>query len=177
MTIKVTHPDKTTETLGPFSSDDTGGTHVSYTPSSVGTYTFQMSYPGQNLTGTNPPAAGYSAVIKAYIGAYYLPATSAIETLTVQQEPVSFIPFTPLPTNYWQTPVNAMNVNNWYAISGALPCSRRRRFWQPIQCKFKLQPLHFSTNHCTHNMDKASGLRRRAWRRIRRDTNKQLLRN
>ncbi len=119
MTIKVIHPDKTTETLGPFSSDDTGGTHVSYTPSAVGTYTFQLSYPGQNLTGTNPPAAGYAAIIKAYIGSYYLPATSAIETLTVQQEPVSYIPFTPLPTNYWQTPVNAMNVGNWYAISGA----------------------------------------------------------
>ena len=27
-------------------------------------------------------------------------------------------PNTPLPTQYWQTPVNAENVQNWYAITG-----------------------------------------------------------
>ena len=118
MTLTVTHPDKTTETLGPFNSDDTGGTHYQYTPASVGTYTFQMNYPGQNLTGVNPPPTGYSAIIKAYLGSHYLPATSSVETLMVQQAPVPLIPFTPLPASYWQTPVNAMNVNNWYTISG-----------------------------------------------------------
>ena len=40
-------------TLGPFISDDTGGTHTQYTPTEVGAYTFQMSFPGQTLAGAN----------------------------------------------------------------------------------------------------------------------------
>ena len=39
-------------------------------------------------------------------------------TLTVQSTPVGSVPYTPLPTQYWQTPVNAENVQNWYAITG-----------------------------------------------------------
>ena len=53
MTVTVTKPDGTTETLGPFTADDTGGTHVEFTPSAVGTYTFQMRFPGQILAGDN----------------------------------------------------------------------------------------------------------------------------
>ncbi len=34
-TVKVTLPDGTTTTLGPFSSDDTGGTHTEYTPTEL----------------------------------------------------------------------------------------------------------------------------------------------
>ena len=33
MIVKVTKPDGTTETLGPFTADDTGGTYSAYTPS------------------------------------------------------------------------------------------------------------------------------------------------
>ena len=49
--VTVTKPDGTTQTLGPFTSDDTGGTTTQFTPSVLGNYTFQMSYPGQTLTG------------------------------------------------------------------------------------------------------------------------------
>ena len=112
--MKVAKPDGTTETLGPFTSDDTGGTSTRYTPTQTGTYTFQMTYGGQTLVGT--PTGNSNP---AYIGDYSQPATSNIATLTVQQEPVGGLPFTPLPTSYWQTPINALNVHNWYAISGA----------------------------------------------------------
>ena len=37
MTVIVTHPDGTTETLGPFTSDATGGSHTVYTPSALAT--------------------------------------------------------------------------------------------------------------------------------------------
>ena len=40
-------------------------------------------------------------------------------TLTVQQTPVGGVTPAPLPTAYWQTPINAMNVNNWYVLGGA----------------------------------------------------------
>ena len=84
MTVKVTLPDGTTTTLGPFTADDTGGTHTEYTPTGVGTYTFQMSFTGQILAGNNPPPTGFTAIQKEFIGDYYLPATSNIATLTVQ---------------------------------------------------------------------------------------------
>ena len=44
--VTVTHPDGTTETLGPFTSDDTGGAHTTYSPTVLGNYTFQMNFPG-----------------------------------------------------------------------------------------------------------------------------------
>lgn len=81
MTVKVTLPDKTTKTLGPFTSDDTGGTHTEFTPTELGNYTFQMFYAGQTLAGANPPPAGFSAATKPYIGDYYEPATSNVATL------------------------------------------------------------------------------------------------
>ena len=51
MTIVVTDPNGVKTTLGPFTSDDTGGTHTTYTPTVAGNYTFVMVYPGQTLTG------------------------------------------------------------------------------------------------------------------------------
>ncbi|MGO8807822.1 MAG: PQQ-binding-like beta-propeller repeat protein [Candidatus Bathyarchaeia archaeon] len=111
--VKVTKPDGTTQTLGPFSSDDTGGTNTQFVPTAIGTYSFQMTYPGQTLlapTGSNS---------LTFAGDYQEPATSAVVTLSVQQQPVGGVSVAPLPTSYWQTPVNAMNVNNWYAIAGA----------------------------------------------------------
>ncbi len=136
MTVKVTLPDGTTTTLGPFTSDDTGGTHTQYTPTEVGTYTFQMSFPGQTLTG-GPGYAGSANQARvaeglgvlagqagdisdpAFVGDYYEPSTSNVATMTVQQTAVGGVTPAPLPTSYWQTPINAMNVNNWYAIGGA----------------------------------------------------------
>jgi outer membrane protein assembly factor BamB len=124
-TVNVVKPDGTNETLGPFISDDTGGTSTRYTPTQLGTYQFQMFFPGMKMTGStnNPASAGVSpssGLISntAYINDTLLPATSAVTTLTVQQQPVPSIPSAPLPTSYWQTPINAMNVQNWYAIGG-----------------------------------------------------------
>jgi outer membrane protein assembly factor BamB len=116
MTVKVTKPDGTTKTLGPFTSDLTGGTWAPYTPDVTGNYTFQMSFPGQTLEGSNPPAAGFG-VATPYIGDYYKPSVSNIATLTVQEESVPLIPADPLPPSYWTRPINAMN-NNWYSIGG-----------------------------------------------------------
>ena len=53
ITLKVTLPDTTTQTLGPFTSDDTGGTYTPFTPVQLGVYTFQATFGGQTLTGDN----------------------------------------------------------------------------------------------------------------------------
>jgi hypothetical protein len=120
-TVHVVKPDGTNETLGPFISDDTGGTSTRYTPAELGTYSFQMTFPGMTLTGSanNPLGTGTMGISNPnYVNDTILPATSNVATLTVQQQPVGGVSVAPLPTTYWQTPINAMNVNNWYAIGG-----------------------------------------------------------
>jgi outer membrane protein assembly factor BamB len=110
MTVRMTQPDGTVKTLGPFTSDLTGGSFTNVVPDQVGTYSFQFFYGGQTL-GTNSP---WSGLIND-------PSESTVVTLTVQEEPVQpkTYPFTPLPTSYWQTPVTAQNVQNWYTLTGA----------------------------------------------------------
>jgi hypothetical protein len=114
LTLTITKPDGTSETLGPYTSDDTGGTYAIFTPDVVGTYKFQMTYPGQTLVGT--PTGNSNP---AFVGDYIEPCTSDVVTLTVQDELVGGVSVSPLPTEYWQSPINAMNVQNWYAIGGA----------------------------------------------------------
>ncbi len=109
MTVIETTPDGTTKTLGPYTSDLTGGTFFNFVPDTVGTYTFQLIYGGQTLTGTS-----------AFSGDIQDPSQSQKVTLVVQQQPIvhTSYPFTPLPTSYWQTPVSAQNVQNWYTLTG-----------------------------------------------------------
>jgi hypothetical protein len=108
-TIVQTDPAGHTETLGPFTSDATGGTYTVVYPDQVGEWTFQFFYGGQTLTGFGN---GYGAIED--------PSESDPVTLVVQEEPIplSAYPITPLPTEWWQTPVTAENVQNWYKIAG-----------------------------------------------------------
>ena len=70
MTVLETKPDGTTETLGPFTSDATGGTFASFTPTQIGNYSFVLTFPGQYITGENPsPIVGTNS--PASVGNYY----------------------------------------------------------------------------------------------------------
>ncbi len=113
LTVKVTLPDGTTTALGPFTTDDTGGTVAYYTPATVGNYTFQMSFPGQTLAGKNL-APGQT---NPFIGDSYEASISNVATLTVGTTSASTLPFNPLPTSYWTRPINAENPN-WSVIGG-----------------------------------------------------------
>ena len=112
--VTVTLPDGSTTTLGPFTSDDTGGAHTSYTPSKAGNYSFVFSFPGQILAGANPIPG---TPPNSFVGDYYEPSTSKTAVLTVQQQPISAPPENPLPTKYWENPVEATN-SLWYNITG-----------------------------------------------------------
>jgi hypothetical protein len=107
--LTITDPNGTKTTMGPYESDVSGTYQISYTPTMVGTYTFQFSFPGQTVNGTG-------------FGNYYgnfLPSTSDAVPLTVQSTPVtgySEAPV-PLPDQYWTTPINAQN-RYWSTISG-----------------------------------------------------------
>jgi len=110
MTVDITNPSGTTTTLGPYTSDLTDGTVAYFTPDAVGNYTIVFKYGGQmmgNSTSWNEVWAD--------------PSQSLPTTLVVQQDAVveRSLPFTPLPTQWWQIPVSAQNCQNWYQLTGA----------------------------------------------------------
>jgi len=116
--VTVTKPDGTTETLGPFTSDDTGGTYTLYTPATLGNYSFVFSFPGETLAGNNPaPPLFPGAPPNQFIGDYFMPSTSKTAHITVQQDAIPPIPTVPLPTNYWTRPVQAGN-GVWSSVTG-----------------------------------------------------------
>jgi outer membrane protein assembly factor BamB len=116
MKIEIVKPDGSKETLGPFKSDDAGGYTAVYTPSVLGTYTAQMKFPGEVMTGAqgNP---GFNSSTSASIGDVYGASESSIITFTVVNEPFSTLPENPLPADYWQHPVQAFN-HWWTEFSG-----------------------------------------------------------
>jgi hypothetical protein len=113
MSVKITDPDGNTETRGPYTGDTTGGTFFNFVPDQVGNWTFQFFYGGQVTGPGGMFGPGYEGLIQ-------LPSESKVYTLVVQDEPItqSAYPITPLPTQYWETPVSAQNVNEWYKIMG-----------------------------------------------------------
>ena len=96
-------------------SDVSGTYQVSYTPDTVGTYSFQFTFPGE--TDNNGQNHGYSSYGNYY--ANFLASTSTKVSVTVQQAPVTGYTEAPvpLPTQYWTQPINAQN-RYWNSISG-----------------------------------------------------------
>lgn len=107
--VQVTKPDGGTETLGPFTADPASFAYVTYAPAQSGTYTLKFAFPGQQVTGIG-------GIIPVPINEYY-EASNFTTTLIVQEEPIGSAPQNPLPTDYWERPINAQN-QEWYTISG-----------------------------------------------------------
>ena len=115
MEVKVTNPDGSEETLGPFDSDPIGFAWAPYTPTKVGEYTFQFSFPGQTLAGENLDPNDMTG--RDYIGDYFEPSTSEPVKLIVQEDQIEAYPTTPLPEQYWERPIDAQ-LRDWWPISG-----------------------------------------------------------
>jgi hypothetical protein len=113
-TVEITKPDGSKETIGPYDSDPVGSQWLQYTPNQLGTYTFKFTFPGQHVTGTGR----ISKVQTGDIDWDYA-ASSDTATLTVQQEPLTYLPDTPLPdpNQYWERPITGEN-RNWGTIAG-----------------------------------------------------------
>jgi len=94
--------------------DSTSFGHTTFTPDTVGTYYFQLSFPGQWINITAGQIVGFGPA-PVSVNYYYEAATSKKMELTVQQSPVAGVPIVPLPTDYWTTPVYSEN-KNWAAI-------------------------------------------------------------
>jgi hypothetical protein len=108
--LTITAPDGkvTTQTFETV-QDTTSNQGTSFVPDQVGTYNLTFTFPGQNVNDYPHSATS------AYLNDSYLPS-NASTTLTVQQEPISYLPLTPLPTEYWTRPIYGEN-NLWFAIS------------------------------------------------------------
>jgi outer membrane protein assembly factor BamB len=125
-TVDVKAPDGTTTTLGPYTSDPVGTIFASFTPTQVGTYTFQAKFPGITLTGgTNNPKGAFnefsptSLTNNDYINDTYAPSQSSVVSVTVQSQAIAAAPAYPRPTEYWTTPVSQAGQNaNWEYIMG-----------------------------------------------------------
>lgn len=107
LTVTVTKPDGTTQTLGPVDTDTTGGTGILFRPTETGTYFLQTNFPEQKIEVT---AQGVQA------GTTMKASTSAKLALNVTETPVEYYPAEPLPTEYWTRPINAQQ-REWSAIS------------------------------------------------------------
>jgi len=109
LVLNIVRPDGTNETRGPFTADATGGTWTLYTPTMVGNYTFQLTFPGQWVNYTS------AGVNYTY---WYQPSISnpAEGIVMVQQEQVPPYPSVPLPAGYWTRPVYSEN-KGWWQIA------------------------------------------------------------
>lgn len=117
LSIEITKPDGSTEKLTSITSDPVGTVFQIYTPNQVGTYTFQMSFPGQTLAGSNPaPSQTDISRTSVFIGDYFMPSISNKISVTVQNEPIQST-YTPVPTDYWTRPINNIN-KGWGNIAG-----------------------------------------------------------
>jgi hypothetical protein len=109
LTVTVTKPDNTTETLGPFTTDTTGGTGAFYTPTMLGTYYFQTNFP-QTFVRTAQSTIPHDNTT-------LLAASSPKTAVIVQQEPRGFYTDLPLPTDYWTRPIDSQ-LRQWSTIAG-----------------------------------------------------------
>ena len=107
----ITSPDGTTEKKT-FSviMDTTSNQAFFYTPTQVGTYSFNFTFPGQDYDQYEHYAGSIA------VNDTYLPS-SAVTTLTVQEQPISSAESsTPLPSAYWTRPIYGEGTD-WWTIS------------------------------------------------------------
>jgi hypothetical protein len=115
LTITVTKPDGTNQTLGKFTTDSTGATTTIFRPDQVGTYKLTTNFPEQ----TNP--VDFFDMERGFLlisaGTIMQASTSETINLVVQQNPLPAYPGIPLPTEYWSRPVDPQ-LREWYSVTG-----------------------------------------------------------
>ena len=107
LTVTVTKPDGTAQTLGPFKTDSTGGTGTTFTPAIAGTYYLQTHFPAQR----------YNFTLYGGASVWYEASDSEKLALVVQEEAIPYHEGFPLPTEYWTRPVSA-EFREWNEIAG-----------------------------------------------------------
>jgi hypothetical protein len=124
-TVDIQNPNNETFTVGPFNSYAADGTaYFTFIPDIVGTWQLRFNYGGQyfsNGTWLNSQLVAANTTNAYYLeSAYYKPASTGWQTLTVQQSMVQSWPLNSLPTDYWTRPVH-FEQRAWWPIMGAYP--------------------------------------------------------
>jgi len=108
ITVEVTKPNGQTFTLGPFTTDATGGTYTNTVPDVVGEWTLQAHYPAQHIDYQASSFFGPSI----HYNYDYAESYSEVVTVTVRDasEPAqwNYVP-SPLPEEYWTRPIYSTN--------------------------------------------------------------------
>ena len=138
-TVTFTKPDGTTEKIGPMNSYQGDTTAwFEYTVDQVGEWKVKFESAGNYFpagywyngkvypsvaaiveSGVNPDFAAFSG--PAFLqSAYYQPASTGEQTLTVQADPILPWPASPLPTDYWTRPI-PIESREWWVIGGHYP--------------------------------------------------------
>lgn len=113
LTVEVTAPDGSTEILGPYRTDSTGGTGGIFVPTQVGTYELQTHFPEQVIPGPLFSFLGNSIPAGTIMEESY----SQVVELVVTEEPREYYPGRSMPTEYWSRPIDAQ-LREWSVIAG-----------------------------------------------------------
>jgi hypothetical protein len=107
MIVNIIKPDGTNDTqITMPRTDPVGATYASYVPQEVGTYSFQVYFPGEWKNST-----------QANTQAYFQPDWSDPTNLTVQQDPVANWNEPAVTIDYWTRPLNDAN-REWNVLAG-----------------------------------------------------------
>jgi len=112
LTLSVTKPDGSTDILGPYRTDATGGTGVPYIPTMVGKYTLQTHFPAQWYNWTRAPLFDPDI----YGDIWYKASDSKSIELDVTTEQREFYSGHLIPDTYWTRPIDAQ-FREWNTIS------------------------------------------------------------
>jgi outer membrane protein assembly factor BamB len=119
--LDITSPSGENTSIGPITSDPIGTFYKTFTPTEPGNYIIVARFIGGVIANANPNpvqvSGSYSVSTAAFINDTYSPSQSDPLTLVVQSEPIQPTPETPLPTDYWQRPIESSN-HLWNTIAG-----------------------------------------------------------
>ena len=114
LSITITRPDGVVETISGIDTDSTGLTGRVYVPTMAGNYTLQGHFPQQVIEdGAGRSFFGYAIPD----GTTMLASDTEKITLVVTEEPRTYYPGHPLPTEYWTRPID-MQLREWAPIAG-----------------------------------------------------------
>jgi hypothetical protein len=111
LSVTITRPDGTTETIRDLRTDSTGGTGTVIVPTMAGNYTLVGHFPEQvTAPGKTTPGSPTGTIMLA--------SSTEPLTLVVQEEPITYFPDMPLPTEYWTRPIDAQ-LREWSVLAGS----------------------------------------------------------
>lgn len=118
ITVTFTKPDGTKDVIGPIKTEPwgTAANWFEYVPDQIGTWQYQLDFPGQVFPPQNISAYTGSGVT-LWEGGNYKASRTPVLTLNVTKDPVPGVAPVQLPSGYWERPIREEN-KEWSTIGG-----------------------------------------------------------